>query len=212
MRAKELFRMILAVGLASVSLSLPARSGQAARSQSGSADSGGGNVAVPSRTPSNPASALGDFGWLEGRWRGDWGTRTAEQVWLSPKAGAMEGVFRVVEAEKTLVLELFTLVQKPEGISLYVRHFTPTLAPWEKSDATVLNLAKIENKKFTFENSVNGMPKVATFTRIDADTYLSRSEIVPETGDAQATEITYKRQPAPTPAVNAGSGARQKKP
>jgi hypothetical protein len=210
MRAKEVFRMILAAGLASLSLSLPARSGQADRSQSGSS---GSNVAVPSRTPSNPSgSALGDFGWLEGHWRGDWGTRIAEQVWLSPKAGAMEGVFRVVEAEKTLVLELFTLVQKPEGISLYVRHFTPTLAPWEKSDATVLNLAKIENKKFTFENSVNGMPKVATFTRIDADTYLSRSEIVPETGDAQATEITYKRQPAPTPAVNAGSGARQKKP
>lgn len=211
MHAKEVLPMILALGLVFVPLSLPARSEQAARSQS--AGAGGSNEAAQSRTPGNrSAPALDDFGWLEGRWRGEWGTRTAEQVWLSPKGGAIEGVFRVVEAEKTLVLELFTLVQKPDGISFYVRHFTPTLAPWEKSDATVLNLARVENKQFTFENPVNGMPKVAAFTRIDADTYVSRSEIVPETGDSQAIEITYKRQPAPTPAINAGSGGRQKKP
>jgi hypothetical protein len=212
MRAKEIVRTILSLSLVFVPLSLPARSEQAARSPSALVGAGGSDEAVQSRTPSNISAALGDFGWLEGRWRGEWGTRIAEQVWLSPRAGAMEGVFRVVEAEKTLVLELFTLVQKPEGISFYVRHFTPTLAPWEKSDATVLNLAKVENKQFTFENPVNGMPKVAAFTRIDADTYVSRSEIVPETGDSQAIEITYKRQAAPIPAVNAGSGERQKKP
>ena len=205
-------KLILAIGFVFVPLSLVAHSPQAAHSQSGSA-SAGGNTATQPANPSNiSAPALSDFAWLEGRWRGEWGPRIAEQIWLSPKAGAMEGMFRVVEADKTLVLELFTLVQKTDGISFYIRHFTPALAPWEKSDATVLDLSKSENKNFTFENAVNGMPKVAAFTQLDANTYVSRSEIVPETGDSQVIEITYKRQPLATTATNGGSGARQKKP
>ena len=213
MHAKVAPRIILGVAFVMAPLCSVARSPQADHSQSASAGSGDHSAAArPSASPNIYAPALSDFAWLEGRWRGEWGPRIAEQVWLSPKAGAMEGVFRVVEADKTLVLELFALVQKPVGISFYIRHFTPALAPWEKSDATVLNFAKAENRRFTFENPVNGMPKVAVFTQVDPDTYVSRSEIVPETGDSQVVEITYKRQPASTLPINAGSGGRQKKP
>lgn len=156
---------------------------------------------------------LGEFAWLEGRWRGEWGPRVAEQVWFSPKAGAMEGMFRVIEGEKTLVVEYFTLVQKPDGIALYTRHFTPSLAPWEKSDATLLNLSSTDGKKFEFQNAVNGMPKISSLIRLDADSYMAHSEIVPETGDPQVVEITYHRQPAAANfATSGGSGARQKKP
>jgi hypothetical protein len=216
MRAKEAFQIMLAFGFVSVPLTLVARSPQAVHSQAGSTSSGNNsasNSTSPAPTPSDASSAdLNDFAWLEGRWRGEWGPRVAEQVWLSPKAGAMEGMFRLVEADKTLVIEFFTLVQKPNGISFYFRHFTPNLAPWEKSDATILNLATIENKSFIFENPVNGMPKSAALTRIDSDTYISRSEIVPETGDSQVIEITYKRQPVASPLTSGGSGAHQKKP
>jgi hypothetical protein len=170
-------------------------------------------AAAESSAPLDAATAkLSDFAWLEGRWRGEWGPRVAEQVWLAPKAGAMEGLFRLIESDKTLVIEFFTLVQKPEGITFYFRHFTPSLAPWEKSDATLLNLTSVDAKKSVFENPVNGMPKSATLTRIDADTYLSHSELVPETGDSQVIEITYKRQPGVNPVASGGSGAHQKKP
>lgn len=167
-----------------------------------------------SRAVTDPALVkLSDLGWLEGRWRGEWGPRLAEQVWFSPKAGAMEGMFRVIEGEKTLVIEYFTLVQKPDGIALYIRHFTPSLAPWEKTDATVLNLASTDGKKFEFQNAVDGMPKVSILTKIDGDSYVAHSEIVPETGDPQVVDITYKRQPAATdPAASGGSAARPKKP
>jgi hypothetical protein len=158
------------------------------------------------------ATKISDLAWLEGRWRGEWGPRVAEQVWLAPKAGAMEGLFRVIESDKTLVIEFFTLVQKSDGITFYIRHFTPSLAPWEKTDATLLNLARSDGKKFDFENAVNGMPKSAALTRVDADTYISRSEIVPETGEPQVIEITYKRQPCAGPVVSGGNGGRQKKP
>jgi hypothetical protein len=154
---------------------------------------------------------LSDFAWLEGRWRADWGPRVAEQVWTAPKAGMMLGDFRVTENDKVLVIELFTLVEKPGGINFYIRHFTPELVPWEKSDATLLNLANAEAKKFDFENPANSRPKRAIFTRIDNDTYTARSEIVPEKGDPQIIEITYHRQPLAAAAPNSSAGAHPKK-
>lgn len=168
-----------------------------------------------SAAPTSPSPVLSpklsDFAWLEGHWRADWGPRIAEQVWTAPKAGMMLGDFRVIENDKVLVVELFTLVEKTGGISFYVRHFTPELVPWEKSDATFLNLATAETKKFDFENPASGRPKRAIFTRIDNDTYTSRSEIIPEKGDLQIVEITYHRQPLAVAAPNSTTGAHPKK-
>ncbi len=183
---------------------------------SGSHSQSGAQAALTPDPPSAPAqkapaAKLADFEWLEGRWRGEWGPRVAEQVWLAPKANLMVGVFRLTEGDKPLVIELFTIVQKPDGINFYSRHFTTALVPWEKSDATVLNLASADGKKIDFENPANGMPKRAILTRIDADTYISRSELVPQKGDAQVIEITYHRQP-PSGQANGGNGGRQKKP
>ncbi len=161
---------------------------------------------------SAPKPAIANFAWLEGRWRGEWGPRVAEQVWLAPKAGEIVGLFRLVENDKTLVIELFTLVEKDGGVNFYFRHFTPELLPWEKSDATVLHLADFDANKFDFENPVNGMPKRAILTRLDADTYVARSEIIPENAETQVIEITYHRQKPAPEKPSAGSGAHRKKP
>ncbi len=176
-----------------------------------------------SKTESAPASqqvltataqhpTLDQFSWLEGRWRGEWGSRVAEQTWLEPKAGEIAGLFRVIEREKTLVLELFSLVEKPEGIQFYLRHLTPELLPWEKSDATVLKLESMDGTKATFVNAVNGEPKRLIFTRVDADTYTQRSEIEPAEGEPQVIEITFHRQKPPAATASAGNAARRKKP
>jgi hypothetical protein len=153
------------------------------------------------------APTLADFAWLEGRWQGNWGPRSAEQVWMSPKSGLMLGTFRLVEDDKTLVIELFTLIQKPDGIEFRFRHFTPELVAWEKSDPTLLTLESVNPKQAIFVNPVDGQPRRSFLTRIDQDTYVARSEIVPDSGDTQVVEITYHRQ-KPSPAGNA-SAARQ---
>ena len=111
----------------------------------------------------------------------------------------MLGTFQLVENGTTLVIELFTLVEKPGGISLYFRHFTPALAPWETSTPTVLNLAGSTPRAIEFDNPVDGEPKRAIIRRIEADTYVSRSEIVPDKGDTQIIEITYHRQKEAAP-------------
>lgn len=155
---------------------------------------------------------LGQLGWLAGEWRGEWGSRIAEQTWLEPKAGEIAGLFRVIEREKTLVLELFSFVEKQEGIQFYLRHLTPELVPWEKSDATVLKLESVDGTKATFVNTANGEPKRLTFTRQDADTYTQRSEIEPAEGEPQVTEITFHRQKPPAVTPSAGNAAHRKKP
>jgi Domain of unknown function (DUF6265) len=188
------------------------RTGANGQSNSKSSPNAAPDATLPATDPQQVAAAkLSDFAWLEGRWHGDWGPRMAEQTWMAPKAGMMVGLFRLVENGKPLVIELFTLVQRPDGINFYFRHFTPELVPWEKTDATLLNLTSLDATHFEFDNPVNGMPKHAVFTRIDADTYVARSELVPQTGDSQTIEITYHREPAIS-MPNGGNGARQKKP
>lgn len=172
---------------------------------------------VASAPPEQHSSAvqsltLAQFNWLEGHWRGEWGSRIAEQTWLEPKAGEIAGLFRLVEGEKTLVLEIFSLVEKPEGIQFYLRHLTPELLPWEKSEATMLKLESADATKAIFVNPVDGEPKRAILTRLDADTYTSRFEIEPETGEPQVIEITFHRQKPQAAAASAGSAGRPKKP
>lgn len=191
----------------------PVAAQQAAGSGAGQASKPQPQATAPAAAgASAPKSAIANFAWLEGRWQGEWGPRTAEQVWLAPKAGEIVGLFRLVENEKTLVIELFTLVEKDAGVNFYFRHFTPELLPWEKSDAIVLHLGDFDANKFDFENPLNGMPKRAILTRLDADTYVARSEIVPENGEPQVIEITYHRQKPAPEKPSAGSGGRRKKP
>ncbi len=158
-------------------------------------------AAPPSAAPAlasdstRPAkSTIADFAWLEGKWRGDWGPRVAEQVWMAPRGDALQGLFRVAEGDKTLVLELVSLVEQPDGIEFHLRHFTPSLAPWEPSAPAVLQLTAVDAKKAVFENPLNGEPKRVLFRRLDADTYVWHSEIVPEKGDPEVVEIIYHRK------------------
>jgi len=195
------------------------RAGVGAHSQAPSPATPSANSAPASETTqalspaiATPKATLADFAWLEGRWQGTWGPRVAEQSWTSPKAGTMLGTFRLVEDEKTLVLELFALMEKPDAINFYIRHFTPALVPWEKTDATFLRLASFDATKAIFENPVDGEPKHSVVTRVDADTFILRSEIIPEGGDLQVIEITYHRQKptvAAVPPLNGGNGAHR---
>ena len=204
------FAAALAFFTSSLAESAQQPAGAASQSRPGPAVASGAAVS-PTAPLSAPVLKLSDFSWLEGRWRGDWGPRVAEQVWMAPKAGMMPGDFRLVENDKVLVIEFFTLVEKNIGINFYFRHFTPELVPWEKSDATLLNLSSAESGKFDFENSAGGKPKRVVFRRIDADTYTWRSEIIPASGDPQIVEITYHRQPLAAVAPNSSSSAHPKK-
>ncbi len=179
--------LLLAAGAMARSAACQQRSGFPAAAGAAPAPSGC-CVAAANKMP------LADFAWLVGRWRGVWGPRVAQQVWLPARAGVMLGTFQLTENDKTLVVELFTLVEKPDGVQFHLRHFTPSLAAWEKGDPAVLNLTSIDPKTTVFENPHDGQPRRTLFKRLDADTYVARSEVVGKQSATQVTEITYHRQ------------------
>lgn len=158
-------------------------------------------AAAQSTASSQPAAEtarLDDLGWLAGRWVGKWGPRTAEQIWTPPQAGQMVGTFRLFEDSHTLLVELYTLDQKPGGVELRFRHFTPDLVPWEKSVATQLSLQISDSKKWVFLNATGGQPKRSIIIRVDPDTYTLRSEISGGEGPMRVVDITFHRQGTPT--------------
>jgi Domain of unknown function (DUF6265) len=156
----------------------------------------------PKAAPDSSTKTWLNFAWLEGRWQGNWGPRIVEQVWTAPRARTMAGIFREIENDKTLVIELFSVLETPEGIQYRSRHFTPSLVPWEQSGPVTLNLVSSDPSRIMFENPNGGKPKRATLTRMGPDTYVSRLELTPDQGDLQVVEITYHRQIAS--AGNAG--------
>jgi hypothetical protein len=141
----------------------------------------------------NAQATLSELAWLEGKWQGSWGPRIAEQAWMAPRAGQMVGLFREVE-NMTLVVELYSLVEAPDGIELRLRHFTPSLVTWEESNSTMLKLVSVDPKTAVFENRSEGQPKRYTLIRVDADNYVSRVEIASGEESGRVTEIHYHRQ------------------
>jgi hypothetical protein len=154
---------------------------------------------APITPPQHPSSSiksasLTDLAWLQGQWTGAWGPRTATQVWSAPRAGTILGTLQIVEDDKTLVVEFVTITQTATGVQYRLLHFTPSLALWEKTGPATLSLMSSDSKKFVFQNQADDEPQQIVLMRSDPDTYTDRSEILPETGDPQSTEITFHRQ------------------
>ncbi len=159
-------------------------------------------VATPQQktaTADQKVATLADFSWLAGRWEGKLGASsspqqlTAEQEWMAPKNGTMQGFFRLTDSEKTVVIELFTIRETSSGIELYFRHFSPELKPWEEKEAYHLILSKSEGGAFRFDNPVVNELKDAILTRVDNDTYISRGDITDADGKPKVIEVTYHR-------------------
>lgn len=220
----------LAVAIAAAAAAPPWLWAQQAGHEEGQPPSGASSPAPASSTRANPQPAAGegsanapaehenrakvslaDFAWLEGKWQGNWGPRIAEQVWMGARGGEMPGLFRVAENDKTLVLELYSLLSTPDGIELRLRHLTPALVPWESS-TTVLRLARLDANQAVFENTSEGQPSRSMLIRVDGNTYISRTEISADSSNKQVTEIRFHRViPAPEQASPASPQKKKKK-
>jgi hypothetical protein len=171
--------VIVIAALCSVLLSVPQLSA-AHQSQSASP--------APQRV-----ATLADFSWLTGRWQGTLGPLTAEQEWMAPKNGTMQGFFRLTDNEKTIVIELFTIRETPNSIEFYFRHFSPELKPLEEKEAYHLTLTKSEGGVFRFDNPIVNQLKDAILTHMDPDTYISHGDITDANGQPKVIEVTYHR-------------------
>jgi Domain of unknown function (DUF6265) len=192
---------LLSFGAASASAQSPASAGREKLPSSAA-------TAVPASP--HPTARLADFAWLAGQWQGTWGPRIAVEAWTPPTSDTMLGSFQLSENGKTLVLEVFTLTEDAGKIKLYIRHFTPLLAAWEKQNPAALDLLSADSKTAVFDNPANGEPKVVTIVRLDSDTYVSRFEVAAGKGDPQITEIVYHRQVNGPPSKRSKNKSRPK--
>jgi hypothetical protein len=179
---------ILVCGFCALAPAAPARQADAVSASPSTV------ATTPAATPAAAPITLNDLAWLQGQWSGNWGPRIATQTWSAPRAGTIVGTLQIVENDKTLVVEFVTISETPSGIEYRLLHFTPSLAAWEKSGPGVLALMSMDVKKFVFQNQSDGEPQQIVFMRTDPDTYVDHSEILPEDGDPQSTEITFHRQ------------------
>ncbi|HKV48927.1 MAG TPA: DUF6265 family protein [Candidatus Acidoferrales bacterium] len=164
--------------------------------------------AAPFDAPQTPATSvkpasLADLGWLEGHWTGEWGPRTATQIWTAPRAGVMLGTLQIVENNKTSDVEFFMIRQTARGVEYRVLHFTSSMKPWAPA---TLFLSSTDSRQFVFKNAADGAPQQIVLTRSNSnpDTYTNEWEIHHQASDSLNWEITFHRQ-----AASAGSDGRR---
>ena len=150
-------------------------------------------------TAQQKPATLADFEWLAGRWEGKLSfpgsakQLTAEQEWMAPKNGTMQGFFRLTDDEKTLIIEVFTIRETGSGIVFYFRHFSPELKPLEETEAYHLNLTKSDGHAFRFDNPVVNQLKDAILTHNADDSYISHGDITGADGKPAVIEVSYHR-------------------
>jgi hypothetical protein len=137
---------------------------------------------------------VGDLAWIAGRWRGTFGAYTADAVYMEPEANSIGGVGQVYQPGRTLVVELCSLVQSSDGLTLYIRNFTPDLQPAEAGDPTVMKLTTVTANSWEFDNTVLGQALARTvITHTGDDTFTSRSDVYDAQGRMSTVEIDYAR-------------------
>jgi hypothetical protein len=157
---------------------------------------GTGGAPRPQIAPPGGGSkiSIGDLAWIAGRWRGTFGAYTADAVYMEPEANSIGGVGQVYQPGRTLVVQLASLVQSADGMTLYVRNFTPDLQPAEAGDPIVMKLTTVTANSWEFDNPVLGQaPARTVITHTGDDTFTSRSDVYDAQGRMSTVEIDYAR-------------------
>lgn len=100
---------------------------------------------------SRPAATLADAAFLVGSWEGTAFGGHIEQVWNSPSAGSMVGMFKYFVDDEVAFYELLLMAVDEGSLSLKVKHFSPDFTAWEEKDDFVeFRLVKIEEDALHF--------------------------------------------------------------
>lgn len=99
-----------------------------------------------------PPARVADFAWLEGHWQAEALGGTVDEIWSSPAAGTMVGMFRLVKDGEAAFYEIFTLTEEDETVLLRLKHFNADLTGWEEKNDTVdFPLVALEDGRASFD-------------------------------------------------------------
>ncbi|MGB5161592.1 MAG: DUF6265 family protein [Thermoanaerobaculia bacterium] len=85
----------------------------------------------------SPPARVTDFAWLEGHWQAEALGGTVDEIWSSPAAGTMVGMFRLVKDDEVSFYEIFTITEEGSTALLRLKHFNADLTGWEEKNDTV---------------------------------------------------------------------------
>ena len=143
--------------------------------------------------PEVAKASLEDFQWLSGHWEGGVDGNPIEEFCSKPDRGLMMCMFRVMDTQKNLGLEFFTLQNKPDGVEERIRFLSPDLEEGKSAKTVVLRVTHITRTESVFENRNGSYPKRVTLTRNGPDEMTSRIELIDEAGKPALIEAHWKR-------------------
>lgn len=113
---------------------------------------------LAARPPAHPA--LAPLAWLEGRWeahdQGRGGVPRQRLESYGPILGSvLQGSYIEVEAGEPKLHELISIEARPEGVFLYLRHFSAGLVPWksENQGPQTYRLVAVDAQQAVFERA-----------------------------------------------------------
>ncbi len=137
---------------------------------------------------------------ISGSWKGTLNTSHVEEHWMAPQGDATVGMYRVIRDGKTRMTELCVMEQRPEGIVLFLRHFSPGLVAREEKDSpNRFTLEKLEPNRATFLQ--DSAPTRLIYERVDEDR-LVITLVKVQDGKESRTPFEYRR------ISGAGAGSR----
>ena len=114
-------------------------------------------ISLPADAP-RPKATLDLMAWLAGgTWRGDGLGGVSEEIWSTPSAGAMMGMFRLLKPgadgqEAVSFYEFLTFVEHEGSVALKLKHFNADLTGWEEKDRFVtFRLARVTPDAIYFD-------------------------------------------------------------
>jgi hypothetical protein len=140
-----------------------------------------------------PAGYFSDFLWLSGRWSGKVASNKADLNLMSAEAGSLAGVNIIHRETRIYSLDLLHFAQTIQGVTIYLRHFSPELQAWEKTDPIALKLVSIYQGVSQFEGNFNGQSCRWTITQKGPDAFSIHSDMHDEKGEHQVMDFSYVR-------------------
>ena len=85
----------------------------------------------------SPEATIADIAWLAGSWQAEAFGGQVEDVWSSPSAGTMMGMFKVIQGDAPSFYELQLIVEQEGSLAWLVKHFSADFTAWEEKAAFV---------------------------------------------------------------------------
>jgi Domain of unknown function (DUF6265) len=146
-----------------------------------------------SRVLPKPLATAGQFTWLQGRWKGTVATNTDDLTFMSAEEGSIAGVAVIHRDDYIYSVDLIHFVQTIQSVTVYLRHFSSELQPWEKGDPITLKFVSIHDGVSQFEGNFNGRPCSWNITQKGPDAFSIHSDMYDEKGEQQVMDFSFVR-------------------